>query len=116
MMTNILNTKKYNSCSYTIIKKKKKKKFQPVKVDRKISKFYASAVMYKGKVYVYRKQIIDINHFKTTSKLDTLPTRGAELTALVSLFNYFMDYMPCLSYLNKDMLKMHSLRRQIRVY
>ena len=80
----------------------KDKGFQPTKINMTKSKFCASAVLYLGKIQDCGIQVIDINHFKTTSKQDMLSTSGAELT-LAFFFNYFMDHMPCLSYVNKDL-------------
>lgn len=61
-----------------------KEGFQPAKVSMKKSAFCEEAVMHLGKIYQRGQQIIDINHFKNTSRLGTLPTTGAELVAMLS--------------------------------
>ena len=76
-----------------------KEGFQPAKVSMKKSAFCEEAVMHLGKIYQRGQQIIDINHFKNTSRLGTLPTTGAELVAMLSFFNYFAEHIENLSHL-----------------
>ena len=65
----------------------------------KKSSFCESAIMHLGKIYQEVKHVIDINHFKNTSRLNAQPTTGAELVAMLSFFYYFGDYMENLSHL-----------------
>ena len=80
-----------------------RKPFQPAKFKIEKTHLFKTSVKFLNYIYFDNFQIIDLEAFKGSTNLDSLPMTGEALSSRTSFFTYFISYIQNLRFLCKDL-------------